>query len=175
MSKIIVAGMDISLTNLALVKSTLDLKSGYLDEPKFKLITTAPSKDKTVVKRLDDVTRCRELYLGFQQYITGVDVLFVELPTGSQMYNGAKSYAVSCYTLATTDIPYILIDPKYLKQCTAGKGATKKEMIAWAREEFPDMNIPKAANRAEHVADALGAIYAGVTTNEFKLITSGIK
>lgn len=175
MSTITIAGVDISLTNLGMVKGKLDLSEGFFDDITIDLVTTKPSKNKTVVKRIDDVDRMRQLYLGFTEFMADVDAIFIELPTGSQTANAAKSYAISCYTLATTDKPFILVDPKYLKKHSAGQSATKDQMIAWARKNYPDIPIPKAKAKAEHIADAFGAIHAGITLNEFKLITTGMK
>ena len=71
------------------------------------------------------------------------------------------------------NLPAIIVDPKYLKQHTAGKGATKEQMISWLHSEYPHMisSFPKAKDKCEHIADAVGAIHAGVNLNEFNLLT----
>ena len=56
---------------------------------------------------------------------------------------------------------------------TGTKNATKQQMIDTAREMYPDANWPLhngkiSAAKAEHMADAVAAIHAGVQTPVFQ-------
>lgn len=71
--------------------------------------------------------------------------------------------------LRATGIPFFEVTPNEVKLAAVGsKVATKDTMINWAKHQHPEANWPKAASKAEHMADATAAIYAGLRTNEFK-------
>lgn len=57
------------------------------------------------------------------------------------------------------------------------KTASKQDMIGWAMDKHPEANWPmykhKGINtvseaKAEHMADSIGAIYAGLSSNLFQ-------
>lgn len=64
------------------------------------------------------------------------------------------------------------------------KTATKQQMIKWAMDKHPEANWPMYMHKgksivseakAEHMADAIGAIYAGINLLAFKQVLSFIK
>ena len=70
-------------------------------------------------------------------------------------------------------IPLIEVTPTEVKVAfTGNKTATKEEMIAEAIKLYPQANFPNQRGRitakAEHVADAIAAIHAGVNTPMFQ-------
>jgi Holliday junction resolvasome RuvABC endonuclease subunit len=71
-------------------------------------------------------------------------------------------------------VPLVEVTPTEVKMASVGsKTATKEEMITWAVSKYPDINWPKhgksiSAAKAEHMADAIGALHAGVLTSTFK-------
>ena len=77
------------------------------------------------------------------------------------------------------------LTPKEVKIAATGKGtATKSEMIAWATKAHPEANWPTYMRKgeimisegtAEHQADALAAIYAGVKLPEFQRLITFMK
>jgi Holliday junction resolvasome RuvABC endonuclease subunit len=72
-------------------------------------------------------------------------------------------------------IPIIEVTPLEVKKTFTGdKNATKDQMIQTAVELYPEANFPrcrgKITNKAEHVADAIAAIHAGVKTPAFQNI-----
>ena len=80
--------------------------------------------------------------------------------------------------LRATGIPFFEVTPTEVKMASFGeKIATKKQMIQWAIKKHPEANWPTylengvmkiSEAKAEHMADATAAIYAGVSCNEFK-------
>lgn len=71
--------------------------------------------------------------------------------------------------LRASGIPFFEVTPNEVKLTAVGsKVATKETMINWAKHCHPEANWPKAACKAEHVADATAAIHAGIKSNEFQ-------
>lgn len=169
----VIAGADPALSNLGLVKGNLDLDTGSLSLTESLLIKTQASKNKTVVKRMDDLNRARTLYLGLHEFIKDVDIICVEMPVGSQTARAMCSYGVCIGVLASVEKPMIQVSAQEVKLAGAGiKNASKKQMIDWATGSYPNFNWLKQGDRFindnEHLADALAAIYAGVRTDQFK-------
>ena len=80
--------------------------------------------------------------------------------------------------LRATGIPFFEVTPSEVKMSSVGsKTATKKEMIEWATTKHPEANWPTYKEygvavinegKAEHMADATAAIYAGISCNDFQ-------
>ena len=71
----------------------------------------------------------------------------------------------------------IQVTPHEVKMASVGKKtASKREMIDWAYEKFPDagwlFHSGKLQNKNEHMADAIAIVYAGIQTNEFQRVFS---
>ena len=90
------------------------------------------------------------------------------------------SYGICIGLLASlVDKPMIQVTPLEVKLCSVGtKTATKREMINWAFSQNNSLNwLTRVENgdnilidKNEHMADAMAAIKAGVSTNEFKTL-----
>ena len=84
--------------------------------------------------------------------------------------------------LKASGIPFFEVTPTEVKLASCGfKTATKEQMIAWATQRHPEANWPTyktkgseavSSAKAEHMADAIGAIYAGINTDAFKQLLS---
>jgi hypothetical protein len=80
--------------------------------------------------------------------------------------------------LRATGIPFFEVTPSEVKMASVGsKTATKMQMTEWAMDKHPEANWPMykqsgefivSAAKAEHMADATAAIYAGLRCNSFK-------
>ena len=80
--------------------------------------------------------------------------------------------------LRATGIPFFEVTPTEVKMASTGKKtATKQEMIQWAMATHPEANWPVykqngelkvSEAKAEHMADATAAIYAGLSCNSFQ-------
>jgi len=75
-------------------------------------------------------------------------------------------------------IPFTQITPEDVKLAGTGNpNASKKDMVDWAVATYPQVEWPTqtkrgitsiVARKAEHLADALGAIRAGIAQPEFQ-------
>ena len=111
----------------------------------------------------------------------GAQAIFVEVPHGSQSARAMASYGVCIGVLGALramGIPFFEVNATEVKMAAVGnKTATKDEMIAWARLVHPEAPWPTYTQKgveyvseakAEHMADATAAIYAGVRTPAFQ-------
>ena len=171
-----VAGSDPSFTNWGIAEGQLDLDTGYLENVRLEIVSTEKGKAKQVRTNSDDLQRCEELARKALEVGRRCKAIFVEVPVGSQNASGMKAYGVVCGILGTLraeGIQIIEVTPTEVKKTfTGNKNATKEQMIAQAVQLYPDANFPmhrgQIASKAEHVADALAAIHAGVSTPIFQ-------
>lgn len=175
MSVIQIIGIDPSLRNFGLAKGELNLETLEWTIGSVELVKTEKGKSKTVRKNSDDFDRCRILYEGMKEAEKGAQMAFVEMPVGSQSAAAMLSYGACIALIAALDIPVIQVTPSQVKQhATGDKHATKEEMIVWATKKFPDANWLRQGQRFiaanEHLADACGAVNAGLQTDDFKAL-----
>jgi len=167
-----ILGIDPSLSNCGFASGTLDLETLNFDVTHVNLVKTEPSKSKTTRKNSDDLERCRLLIEGLREAEKGAEIAFVEMPVGSQSARAMFSYGVCMAVVGMLTIPVIQVTPNEVKTAATGdKLATKREMINWASWKFPGVNWIKKGGRLidanEHLADAVGAINAGLHNSEF--------
>lgn len=178
MSNVIeVIGVDPALRNFGFARAKLDLDTMKFEVDKVSLVKTSAAKTKTTRKNSDDLDRCRAQYLGLKEAEKGARIAFVEMPVGSQSARAMMSYGACMALVAALDIPVIQLTPKEVKVAAVGdQNATKREMIDWASNLFPDAGWLTARGRLiddnEHMADAVGAINAGMVNSEFQAIVA---
>lgn len=170
--------MDPSLRNWGLASATLDLESGVLSDPVLSLVRTGDEpKKKQVRQNSMDLESAEVLARGVFEAVDNAKAVFVEVPHGSQSASGMKGYGVCIGILGalrSKGIQIIEVSEQESKKIFAGKRtATKEEMIQVARELYPNSNWPMhqgslSAAKAEHMADAIAAIHAGVRTPMFQ-------
>lgn len=184
-----VVGFDPSLRNWGIAKGILqrnwsiDLKVQHLD-----LINPDLPKGKQVRQNSLDLESARQLAKGALAAAEGAQAIFVEVPVGSQSARAMASYGICVGVLGAlraTGIPFFEVTPTEVKLASFGsKTATKLEMIQWATKKHPEANWPTyrqngqdliSEAKAEHMADAIAAIYAGVGTAAFQQILPFIK
>ena len=174
-----VAGLDPSMKNFGMVKGNLDLDTGVFTDVQFKLQETSSDNKnkKTVRKNSDDLNRARLLYISMNDFLMDADMVFVEIPVGSQSARAMASYGMCIGVLGSIDQALIQVTPAEVKMAATGnKHASKVEMIEWATKLYPEASwltekrkgVLRFLNKNEHLADAIGAIHAGVRTDEFK-------
>ena len=174
--KIPVLGMDPSLRNWGLASAMLDLSTGVLDTPHLELICPTDLQGKQVRQNSSDLHLAQQLAGPVIAAGKLAKVIFVEVPVGSQSARAMASYGVCVGLLGAVrslGIPLIEVTATEVKLALAGnKQATKIQMIQAASTYYPDANFPthhgKVTSKAEHVADAIGAIHAGVNTSTFQ-------
>jgi Holliday junction resolvasome RuvABC endonuclease subunit len=174
--KIPVLGMDPSMRNWGLAPSELDLSTGVLDTPRLTLVAPKDEKGKQVRKNSKDLHLTQQLASVVIAEARKAKVVFVEVPVGSQSARAMASYGMCVGILGaivSEGIPLVEVTPSECKQALAeNKLASKELMIAKAMEFYPDANWPlhrgQVAQKAEHLADAIAAIHAGVNTPMFR-------
>lgn len=173
-----VLGMDPSLTNWGLAAADLDLQTGFLSTPMVQLMSPAEIKGKQVRVNSNDLHRAEQLARAAFAAAEQAKAVFVEVPVGSQSARAMASYGICVgivSALRAKGIPIIEVTATEVKESLTGnKNATKNQMIEQALALYPDVQFPvfkgKPAAKSEHLADAIGAIHAGVHTPAFQTI-----
>lgn len=174
--RIPVVGFDPSMRHWGIAEGTLDLESGFLEDLNLTVIEPKGKTHKQVRTNSIDMTIAQELYEGALPAAKRAKVIFVEVPVGSQSASGMKAYGMCVGILGSMraeGLQLIEVTASEVKIALAGKKlATKDEMIAAGVGLYPKANWPRHRGqivaRAEHVADAIGAIHAGVNTPVFQ-------
>lgn len=181
-----IVGIDPSLRNFGIVVAELDIETMEFKILDMRLVESEDDakKAKTVRKNSDDLRRAKLLHEGMIEMCKGASIAFVEVPVGSQSARAMASYGICIGVLAACPIPMIQLTPTEVKLAMTGeKTATKDEMIEAAVAAHPEAKwmtrkvkgeISLIASN-EHLADATGAITAGLLTNEFKGMLSMMK
>lgn len=176
-------GMDPSLNNWGLASGFFDLETRKLSITHLDVINPEFSSGKTVRQNSKDLERARQLAFKAAQAARDAKAVFVEVPVGSQSARAMASYGVCVGVLGALraqEIPFFEVTPTEVKLATIGKKtASKAEIIERAVSMYPQANWPLvtrngetsvSAAKAEHMADAIGAIEAGIHTEAFKAI-----
>lgn len=176
--KIPVVGFDPSLNNWGIAEADLDIKVGDLSNLKLSLIQPRDSDGKKQVRRNSmDLQRAEELAHGALLVARRAKVIFVEVPVGSQSARAMASYGICIGVLGAIraeGMEIIEVSPdENKKNFTGSKTATKQDMISTGMKWYPQANWPMhqgkvSASKAEHMADAVAAIHAGVQTPVFQ-------
>ena len=176
-----VVGQDPSLRNWGLAIGTYELETGHLEIIRLDLTNPVLPTGKQTRQNSSDLESAFQLYKGAMAAAEGAHAVFVEVPVGSQSARAMASYGVCVGVLGAlraTGVPFFEVTPTEVKLAGAGvKTATKQEMIAWAVAKHPEANWPKYSQsgrtliseaKAEHQADAIAAIYAGLASQPFQ-------
>lgn len=181
-----VVGFDPSLRNWGVVRGLLSLEgNGSLTLQSVDVINPELPKGKQVRQNSIDLEAAKQLCSGALEAAQGAQAIFVEVPVGSQSARAMASYGICVGILGAlraTGIPFFEVTPTEVKLAGAGrKTATKQEMIRWAMDLHPEADWPTykqngktlvTESKAEHMADATAAIYAGLASNSFKQMMS---
>ena len=176
-----VVGQDPSLRNWGLAVGTLNLETKQLKIDYLSLTNPVLPTGKQVRQNSSDLESALQLYKGACDAAVGAHAVFVEVPVGSQSARAMASYGICVGVLGAlraNGIPFFEVTPTEVKLAAVGnKTATKQDMIKWAMAKHPEANWPTykqngstmvSEAKAEHMADAVAAIYAGLSCNSFK-------
>ena len=176
-----VVGFDPSLRNWGIAEGILDRSSSTLQIQKVSVINPVLPTGKQVRQNSMDLESAKQLCKAALDAAKGAQAIFVEVPVGSQSARAMASYGICVGVLGAlraTGIPFFEVTPTEVKVAAVGyKNATKADMIKWATEKHPEANWPTYNERgqtliseakAEHMADATAAIYAGLVCNSFQ-------
>ena len=178
-----VVGFDPSMAGWGIAEGNLDLTSGFLTGLVLEVVDSKVPKNKQVRTNSIDLQRAEQL--AARAFIAGrkAKVVFAEVPVGSQSADGMKAYGMVVGVLGSLraeGIQVIEVTAAEVKKAfTNNKNATKAEMIAAGVALYPDANWPRykengqlliTQSKAEHMADAIAAIHAGVRTPVFQTL-----
>ena len=179
--KLRLCGMDPSLRNWGLAVGTLDLETKKLMVEHVDVTCPVFSTGKQVRQNSKDLESAFQLYKGAIAAAKGAHAVFVEVPVGSQSARAMASYGICVGVLGAlraNGIPFFEVTATEVKLAGPGiKEASKKQMIEWAMAAHPEANWSTyrqngkdlvSEAKAEHQADAVAAIYAGMTSNAFQ-------
>lgn len=172
--------MDPSFSNWGLAAMAYDLQLKTLTLAKLDVAKPPSDDSKQVRQSSKDLTRAEYLIEYVKGYLNFVDVICVEVPHGSQNARASLGAGVCLGVLAglkqITDKPIICVNAGETRKIITGKtSATKQQAIDWATGLYPGTLWPMHggklnAGKAEHMADAIAAIHAGMKTETFKVL-----
>jgi Holliday junction resolvasome RuvABC endonuclease subunit len=179
--QIAVVGFDPSLRNWGVAKGTLYLQSMIITIERLDVIRPVITQGKKVKNNFKDLEAGEQLAKGAWEHTEHAQAVFVEVPHGSQSARASVGYGVCIGVLGalrTSGVPFYDVSEAEVKQATTGDREAKKEdTIAWAMKQHPEAPWPiqnhlgesiVVASKAEHMADAIGAIYAGIASKAFQ-------
>lgn len=179
--KLTFVGLDPSLRNWGMAIGSYDLDAKQLQIQELAVTCPELSKGKQVRQNSLDLESAFQLYKGAIAAAEGAHAVFVEVPVGSQSARAMASYGICVGVLGAlraNGIPFFEVTPNEVKLAGPGdKAASKKTMIEWAMFKHPEANWPTykqngksmvSEAKAEHQADAVAAIYAGISCNAFQ-------
>lgn len=176
--KLRVVGLDPSLTNWGYTHGQYNTDTDVIDIDGVGVFSPVASGGKQVRQNSKDLERAHELSKGVFTLVELVQPhsIFIEVPVGSQSARAMASYGICIGIIAalkaTTAYSIFEVTPTEVKIAAVGnKTATKQQMIEWATTTYPTAKWPTnkrsgitsiVAGKAEHMADAIGAIHAGL-------------
>lgn len=179
--KLKVVGMDPSLRNWGLASATFHVNTGEITISSLSSIHPVLPTGKQVRQNSLDLESALQLAKVAYAFISDANAVFVEVPVGSQSARAMASYGICVGVLGalrTMSVPFFELTPTEVKLAGPGiKTASKKQMIEWAMATHPDADWPTymehgeqrvSEAKAEHMADAVAAIHAGVALNQFQ-------
>lgn len=177
--------LDLALTHagMALLEFPLSAEVSLEEVKVLKtlLVKTERQKTKQVFQNSDDLRRLKEVYTSVKALMNGVDIVFAEIPSGAQNARAALTFGAVLGILSTIEKPLIQVQKTDRGMVVANKkSVSKREVIDWAVEHWPDADWLTAKRKGEicfindneHVADSIAVAIAGMRTNQFKDMAS---
>lgn len=180
-----VLGLDPSMNNWGIAAGTYNTATGELLVKHVNVIKSIKDGTKRTRQNSKDLATAKRAMEGLSPYLAEKPLIFVEVPVNSQNARAAVSYGLCVGILGCLRaLGYTLFEvtPTEVKLAATGdKNATKAQMIDYGLREHPQANWPRksngevTANAAEHMADACGALAAGLNGNEFKQLLAAMQ
>ena len=152
-----VLAFDPSLSNWGI--AYMSYTPSYMELKATDIIQTKPLKNSKLSKAQQDMTRIDTLYKGIQEALEEADIVVIELPIGSQSARAMASYGVCLGLISSVNKPRIYVSPNQVKKVVGKNTTSKEEIMDWVNKRHPNI-LPKTKSKAEHMADAVVAIYA---------------
>lgn len=174
-------GFDPSLRNWGVAQGILKTSQLELQITDTFVISPELPTGKQVRQNSLDLESAKQLSAAAWKAAESAQAIFVEVPVGSQSARAMASYGICVGILGALrarGIPFFEVTPTEVKLVSVGrKTATKQEMIQWALDKHPEAPWPTykekgqtkvSEAKAEHMADAVASIYAGIHSNPFQ-------
>lgn len=179
--KLTFVGIDPSLRNWGMVKVEFDTETKRVTPLGSLLVQPEQlNKGRTNTK---DLFSAKQLFTATQDFIKDCDAVFAEVPHGSQSSRAMASYGICVGVLGSIQynlsVPFIQVSANEVKQIIPVDKPQKKDVIDWVLNRHQDFPFPYQTkkgeknivmSKAEHLADAMVAIYAGMKTETFKQV-----
>lgn len=145
-------------------------------EGKIEVVETRITKTKNtkgIKQNASDIIAANTLYNELITPIKWADVICIEVPHGSQSSRAMVSYGVCVALIGVIQAlnPSIVQvsanDVKAVVRTDKSHKPTKQEIIDWVKDKHPEANLPTTLS-AEHICDAIVAIYAALDIKDFK-------
>ena len=167
-----IMGIDAAFANIGLALGVMEDDVIVIKDLHLVHTEGLKRRPKGMTKSTDDLRRARECLSQVQQKIIEwqPDIIVAEVPFGSQSARASWSLGITIGVLAGIG-DFIEVTPRQVKTATGEPNADKDMMIEWAMLKHPEApwvmrklkgNIVQVASTNEHLADAVGAIYAGI-------------
>lgn len=167
--KINILGLDPSFRNWGLSKAMYDTDSQKLSVLYGEVLT---SKHNLYEKQnqKDLYSACLLTEKLKQHWTNDIDLVCIELPHGSQSARAMVSYGVVLGILSQfiPNTHCIFVSANNVKKTVGCRDTTKKEIIQWVTDKHQEFTLPKALNKAEHIADSIVAIHAVLSSKQFE-------
>lgn len=189
-----VMGFDPSMRNWGVCEGHVDLDTLSVEISQLEVYQAekqSKEKKKQVRTSSIDFDRSQDIFKSVMKQVRAFkpQCLFVEMPHGSQSASAMKSYGMCIGVLGSiaqaSGIPLIQVsESENKKAMELKKGATKQDMIDAVRKLHPGVNwrtrklkgkLEFVEGWNEHAADAVGAVYAGLESNEFMFIRNQLR
>lgn len=174
-----VIGFDPSLNNWGIASGVY--QDGQVTVSSIGVMQPVLPTGKQTRQNSTDLAVAEQLSAAAFKATRGADAIFVEVPVGSQSARAMASYGVCVGVLGSLramGIPFFEVTATEVKLALANnKNATKSQMIQAAEAMHPKANWPRftrqgqtfiTEGKAEHMADAIGAIHAGIKLASFQ-------
>ncbi|MCA9911732.1 MAG: hypothetical protein KC496_00220 [Anaerolineae bacterium] len=183
-----VTGFDPSMNNWGVAQGVYSPSTGKLQILNVDVIQPILPTGKQIRQNSKDLEAAKQLAHRAAIAAQHAQAIFVEVPVGSQSARAMASYGICVGVLGAlraSGTPFFEVSPTEVKLAGAGKKtATKQDMIEWAVKAHPEANWPMyqrngqtliSEAKAEHMADAIAAIYAGLQSTQFQQVLPFLK
>lgn len=172
-----IVGIDISLGNLGASVCLFNPQTEQLTVQQVGTFCPTVNTSKQVRQNSKDLEQAQQLFHALSKVTEHAHVICIEVPHGSQSARSMASYGICVGVIGAlkqlSKATIIEVSAGEVKQIVGKANATKKEVIAWVQHHHPEAPLETykgAVNlkKAEHQADSIVAIYAGMKTEVFK-------
>lgn len=158
-----IAGLDPSLRNFGVVVGTLT------DNEVRITLSSVIQTDRSI----SDLEAAQTIHNKLTTCLKGVQLIFSELPYGSQSSRASWALGISIGILACLK-NVRTVTPRQVKNVTGKRKVEKIDVLLWAMDKHPEVQWIKKrggglSEKNSHIADAIGVIYAGLKEYDIKL------